>query len=123
MNVACPREGVARTRTFLVAAATAMAIVAVACGGGGDGGDAAGATGGGTGTGPSTGPQPGGTLKLALLSDVQDAAMEREADPEANVGGYSFYYSAIEGFDVFAIGEADSISGLSAPTIRPSSSR
>ena len=30
-------------------------------------------------------------------------------------GGYSFYYSTIEGFDEFAAGEADSISGLEAP--------
>ena len=39
-------------------------------------------------------------------------ALEREADPEANVGGYSFYYSVIEGFDEFASGDAVSISGL-----------
>ena len=42
-------------------------------------------------------------------------ALEREANPKANVGGYSFYYSVIEGFDDFAAGKADSISGLSAP--------
>jgi peptide/nickel transport system substrate-binding protein len=42
-------------------------------------------------------------------------AMEREADPKANVGGYSFYYSVIEGFDDFGAGDADTISGLSAP--------
>ena len=41
-------------------------------------------------------------------------AMEREANPKANVGGYSFYYSVIEGFDDFADGKADSISGLNA---------
>jgi peptide/nickel transport system substrate-binding protein len=42
-------------------------------------------------------------------------AFEREANPRANVGGYSFYYSVIEGFDAFASGEAKSISGLSTP--------
>ena len=42
-------------------------------------------------------------------------AMEREANPTANVGGYSFYYSVIEGFDDFGAGDADTISGMSAP--------
>ena len=42
-------------------------------------------------------------------------ALEREANPKANVGGYSFYYSVIKGFDEFAAGDADTISGLSAP--------
>lgn len=42
-------------------------------------------------------------------------AIERTANPKANVGGYSFYYSPIEGFDDFADGKADSISGLAAP--------
>jgi peptide/nickel transport system substrate-binding protein len=42
-------------------------------------------------------------------------ALERTANPKANVGGYSFYYSVIEGFDDFAADDADSISGLSAP--------
>ena len=42
-------------------------------------------------------------------------AFEREANPKANVGGYSFYYSVIKGFDDFAAGKADTISGLSAP--------
>ena len=42
-------------------------------------------------------------------------ALEREANPKANVGGYSFYYSVIKGFDDFGAGKADSISGLSAP--------
>jgi len=41
-------------------------------------------------------------------------AMEREADPKANVGGYSFYYSVIEGFDDFADDKADTISGMTA---------
>jgi peptide/nickel transport system substrate-binding protein len=38
----------------------------------------------------------------------------READPEASSGGYNFYYSVIEGFDEFAAGDADTISGLTA---------
>jgi peptide/nickel transport system substrate-binding protein len=42
-------------------------------------------------------------------------ALERMADPKASAGGYPFYYSAIEGFDDFGAGKADSISGLSAP--------
>ena len=42
-------------------------------------------------------------------------AMERTANPKANVGGYSFYYSVIEGFDDFGAGDADTISGLAAP--------
>ena len=39
-------------------------------------------------------------------------AIEREADPKASSGGYSFYYSAIEGFDDFGAGDAKDISGL-----------
>ena len=42
-------------------------------------------------------------------------ALEREANPKTNVGGYSFYYSVIKGFDDFGAGKADSIEGLSAP--------
>jgi peptide/nickel transport system substrate-binding protein len=42
-------------------------------------------------------------------------AMEREACSECASGGYNFYYSVIQGFDEFAAGEADSISGLEAP--------
>jgi peptide/nickel transport system substrate-binding protein len=42
-------------------------------------------------------------------------AMEREACGECATGGYSFYYSVIAGFDDFAAGDADSISGLEAP--------
>jgi len=42
-------------------------------------------------------------------------ALEREADPDASVNGYSFYYSIIEGFDEFGAGEADSIAGVSTP--------
>jgi peptide/nickel transport system substrate-binding protein len=41
-------------------------------------------------------------------------AIERTANPEANVGGYSFYYSVIEGFDDFAAGDATEISGMTA---------
>jgi peptide/nickel transport system substrate-binding protein len=42
-------------------------------------------------------------------------AFEREANPKANVGGYSFYYSAIRGFDAFATGKANAISGVETP--------
>ena len=42
-------------------------------------------------------------------------ALERTADDEAASGGYSFYYSIIEGFDEFSDGKADSISGLNTP--------
>jgi peptide/nickel transport system substrate-binding protein len=42
-------------------------------------------------------------------------ALEREANTAASAGGYSFYYSVIEGFDAYTKGEADSISGLEAP--------
>jgi peptide/nickel transport system substrate-binding protein len=42
-------------------------------------------------------------------------ALEREANPMASAGGYSFYYSVIQGFDAYAKGEAESISGLEAP--------
>ena len=63
----------ARTRTFLIAAVTAIAIVATACGGGGGSGDDTGASATGATGGPSTEPRAGGTLRLALLSDVQDA--------------------------------------------------
>jgi peptide/nickel transport system substrate-binding protein len=42
-------------------------------------------------------------------------ALEREADPNAAVNGYNFYYSIIDGFDDFGAGKADSISGLETP--------
>lgn len=42
-------------------------------------------------------------------------ALEREACGTSNVGGYSFYCFAIKGFDDFAAGDADSISGLETP--------
>ena len=178
-------------RWILIALATVTAVLGVACGGGDTGGST---------TGPSATsaePQPGGTLHIALISDVQDAfdpqkeyssvtweyfrccllrtllsyngqttdaggselrpdlaadmpvvsddgltwtftlkqgikygpplqdvtvtskdfvrALEREACGTCNVGGYSFYYSAIKGFDEFAAGDADSISGLETP--------
>jgi peptide/nickel transport system substrate-binding protein len=41
-------------------------------------------------------------------------AMRREADPEGSSGGYNFYYSIIEGFDEYAAGDADEISGMTA---------
>ncbi len=41
-------------------------------------------------------------------------ALIREATPEV-AAGYGFYYSAIEGFDDYSSGDADSISGLVAP--------
>jgi peptide/nickel transport system substrate-binding protein len=41
-------------------------------------------------------------------------ALERTANPKTSAGGYSFYYSVIEGFDEFGEGEADTISGLRA---------
>jgi peptide/nickel transport system substrate-binding protein len=44
-------------------------------------------------------------------------ALEREGNKKAVPDGiaYDFYYSAIEGFDEFRAGEADSISGVEAP--------
>jgi peptide/nickel transport system substrate-binding protein len=44
-------------------------------------------------------------------------ALEREGDKKAlpDGVGYDFYYSAIEGFDEFRAGDADSIAGLEAP--------
>jgi ABC-type transport system substrate-binding protein len=179
-------------RWILVALATMFAVLGAACAGGS----------GGT-TGPSSssiGPRSGGTLHIALISDVQDAfdpqkeysavtweyfrcclvrtllsykgltteqggsrlfpdlaaampkvskdgltwtftlkqgipyapplqditvtshdvvrALEREACGTCNVGGYSFYYSAIEGFDDFAAGNTDRITGLATPDDR-----
>ena len=174
---------------MLTALTAAVAVIGAACGGGsGSGTDSPGA---------DAAPKAGGTLHLALISDVQDAfdpqkeyysvsweyyrccllrtllsyngqttdqggselhpdlaadmptisddgltwtftlkpgihygpplqdvivtshdfvrALEREACSRCNVGGYSFYYSAIEGFDEFAAGDADSISGLETP--------
>jgi peptide/nickel transport system substrate-binding protein len=42
-------------------------------------------------------------------------ALEREADPDASVGGYNFYYNVIDGFEDFGAGKADSIKGLETP--------
>jgi peptide/nickel transport system substrate-binding protein len=42
-------------------------------------------------------------------------ALEREADPNAAVNGYNFYYSIIDGFDDYGAGKADSIKGLETP--------
>src|SRR5665213_1131213 len=42
-------------------------------------------------------------------------ALEREANPQGSVGGYSFYYSVIQGFDAYSKGSASSITGLSIP--------
>jgi peptide/nickel transport system substrate-binding protein len=41
-------------------------------------------------------------------------AIKRTANPKANVGGYSFYYSVIKGFDEFADGKATDIEGMTA---------
>jgi peptide/nickel transport system substrate-binding protein len=56
---------------------------------------------------------PFGDVEITAQDFIR--AVERTANPKANVGGYSFYYSPIEGFDDFAEGKADSISGLAAP--------
>ena len=62
-----------------------------------------------------------GVMYSPPLQDVEVTAqdfiraLERESDPKASSGGYSFYYSVIEGFDDYGAGKADSISGLSAP--------
>jgi peptide/nickel transport system substrate-binding protein len=48
-----------------------------------------------------------------ITADSFINAMEREADPEVGAG-YPFYYSVIEGFDDYAAGEADTISGMTA---------
>lgn len=42
-------------------------------------------------------------------------AIERLACARCSTGGYSFYYSAIAGFDEFREGRADTISGLRSP--------
>src|SRR4030095_3638918 len=42
-------------------------------------------------------------------------ALEREADPDASVGGYNFYYNVIDGFAAFGEGKANSIAGLETP--------
>jgi peptide/nickel transport system substrate-binding protein len=179
-----------KSLVWSVALVAVLAMVATACGGGGS-------SSGGNGSSTSGPLKPGGTLRIAMQSDVQEAfdpqkeyygvaweffrccltrtlmsyngkttaeggaevrpdlaasppevsadgltwtfhlkqgiryapplqdvtvtaqdfirALEREADPDTNTGGYSFYYSAIKGFDDYASGKADTISGLSAP--------
>ena len=47
-----------------------------------------------------------------ITADDFITALERDGRPEGTVGGYPFYYSVIEGFDDFADGKADTISGL-----------
>jgi peptide/nickel transport system substrate-binding protein len=56
---------------------------------------------------------PFGDVQVTSADIVR--ALEREADPDAAVGGYNFYYSIIEGFDDFGDGKADSIAGLETP--------
>jgi peptide/nickel transport system substrate-binding protein len=51
---------------------------------------------------------------VEITADDFIRALERGADPKASAGGYSFYYSPIEGFDDYGAGDADSISGLTA---------
>ena len=41
-------------------------------------------------------------------------ALKREANPKANVGGYSFYYSVIKGFDDYGAGKSKDIEGAVA---------
>ncbi|HET9310723.1 MAG TPA: ABC transporter substrate-binding protein [Actinomycetota bacterium] len=51
---------------------------------------------------------------VAITANDFVTALKRTANPKANVGGYSFYYSVIEGFDDYANGDADEISGAVA---------
>ena len=57
-------------------------------------------------------------IRSATLGHVRGhrPALEREADPDASVGGYNFYYNIIDGFEDFGAGKADSIKGLETPT-------
>ncbi len=67
-------------RWILIALATVTAVLGVACGGGDTGGST---------TGPSATsaePQPGGTLHIALISDVQDAFDPAEGILVGHVG-------------------------------------
>jgi peptide/nickel transport system substrate-binding protein len=41
-------------------------------------------------------------------------ALKRTSDPKANIGGYSFYYSVIKGFDDYGAGKAKDIAGAKA---------
>ena len=68
-------------RWILIALATVTAVLGVACGGGDTGGST---------TGPSATsaePQPGGTLHIALISDVQDAF-----DPQKEYSSVTWEY-------------------------------
>jgi peptide/nickel transport system substrate-binding protein len=56
---------------------------------------------------------PFGDVQVTSADIVR--ALEREADPDASVGGYNFYYSIIDGFSEFGEGKADSIAGLETP--------
>ena len=51
---------------------------------------------------------------VAITANDFITALKRTANPKTNVGGYSFYYSVIEGFDDYGDGKADEISGLTA---------
>ena len=51
---------------------------------------------------------------VAITANDFITALKRTANPKTNVGGYSFYYSVIEGFDDYGEGKADEISGLTA---------
>jgi len=52
---------------------------------------------------------------VSVISGDIVRALEREADPDASVGGYNFYYGVIDGFSDFGDGKADSIAGLETP--------
>ena len=52
---------------------------------------------------------------VAVTSGDIARALEREADPDAAVNGYNFYYSIIDGFDDYGAGKADSITGVETP--------
>jgi peptide/nickel transport system substrate-binding protein len=51
---------------------------------------------------------------VAITATDIITALKRTANPKTNVGGYSFYYSVIEGFDAYGAGKASDISGLTA---------
>ncbi|MGH2635329.1 MAG: ABC transporter substrate-binding protein [Actinomycetota bacterium] len=52
---------------------------------------------------------------VAVTSQDIVRALEREADPDAAVNGYNFYYNIIKGFEEFGAGDADTIEGLTTP--------
>jgi len=51
---------------------------------------------------------------VAITANDFITALKRTANPKTSVGGYSFYYNVIEGFEDYAEGKADEISGLTA---------